>query len=96
MADVTDVDLLSTLHYTFQARPHHSNLMSGFFNVPCLTKLLINAEEGTYGLFVLIREDQNVYPFLDIVEKQHILLGYIQTLSVGLARAQTLNFLHNR
>ena len=57
MAAVTDVDLLSTLHYTFQARPHHSNLMSGFFNVPCLTKLLINAGEGTYGLFILIRED---------------------------------------
>ena len=57
MAAVTDVDLLSTLHYTFQARPHHSNLMSGFFNVPYLTKLLINAGEGTYGLFVLIRED---------------------------------------
>ena len=57
MAAVTDVDLLSILHYTFQARPHHSNLMSGFFNVPCLTKLLINAGEGTYGLFVLIKED---------------------------------------
>lgn len=57
MAAVTDVDLLSTLHYTFQARPHYSNLVSGFFNVPCQTKLLINAGEGTYGLFVLIRED---------------------------------------
>ena len=57
MAAVTDVDLLSILHYTFQARLHHSNLMSGFFNVPCRTKLLINAGEGTYGLFVLIRED---------------------------------------
>ena len=22
-----------------QARPHHTNLVSGFFNVPCLTKL---------------------------------------------------------
>ena len=57
MAAVTDVDLLSTLNFTLQARPHHSNLVSGFFNVPWLTKLLINAGEGTYGLFVLIRED---------------------------------------
>ena len=57
MVAVTDVDLLSTLHFTLQTRPHHSNLMSGFFNVLCLTKLLINAGEGTYGLFVLIRED---------------------------------------
>ena len=73
MAAVTDVDLLSTLHYTFQARPHYSNLVSGFFNVPCQTKLLINAGEGTYGLFVLIREDQNVYPFLDIVEKSLVI-----------------------
>ena len=43
MAAVPDVDLLSILHYTLQARPHHSNLVSGFFNVPCLTKLLIDA-----------------------------------------------------
>ena len=35
MAAVADVDLLSTLHYTLQARPHHSNLVIGFFNVPC-------------------------------------------------------------
>ena len=73
MVAVTDVDLLSTLHFTLQTRPHHSNLMSGFFNVPCLTKLLINAGEGTYGLFVLIREDQNVYLFLDIVEKSLVI-----------------------
>ena len=73
MAAVTDIDLLSTLNFTLQARPHHSNLVSGFFNVPCQTKLLINAGEGTYGLFVLIREDQNVYPFLDIVEKSLVI-----------------------
>ena len=62
MAAVTDVDLLSTL----QARPHHSNLVIGFFNVPCLTKLLIDTADATYGLFVLIRED---CPFLDIIER---------------------------
>ena len=49
MAAVADVDLLSTL----QARPHHSNLVIGFFNVPCLTKLLIDTADATYGLFVL-------------------------------------------
>ena len=54
MAAVADVDLLSTLHYTLQARPHHSNLMSRFFNVPCLIKVLIDAGDGTYGLFILI------------------------------------------
>ena len=48
MAAVADVDLLSTLHYTLQARPHHSNLVIGFFNVPCLTKLLIDTADGTY------------------------------------------------
>ena len=58
MAAIANVDLLSSLHYTLQARPHHSNLVSGFFNVPCLTKLLIDAaEDGSYGLIVLIRED---------------------------------------
>ena len=53
MAAVADVDLLSTLHYTLQARPHHSNLVIGFFNVPCQTKLLIDTADATYGLFVL-------------------------------------------
>ena len=62
MAAVADVDLLSTLHYTL----HHSNLAIGFFNVPCLTKLLIDTADGTYSLFVLIRED---CPFLDIIER---------------------------
>ena len=58
MAAIADVDLLSGWHYTLQARPHHSNLVSGFFNVPCLTKLVIDAAgDGSYGLFVLIRED---------------------------------------
>ena len=66
MAAVADVDLLSTLHYTLQARQHHSNLVIGFFNVPCLTKLLIDTADGTYSLFVLIREDR---PFLDIIER---------------------------
>ena len=64
MAAVTDVDLLSTLHYTFQARPHHSNLMSGFFNVPCLTKLSIDAGDGTYGLFVFIKKTRMSIHFL--------------------------------
>ena len=40
--------LLSTLHYTLQARPNHSNLVSEFLNVPCLTKLLVDAGDGTY------------------------------------------------
>ena len=57
MAAVADVNLLSSLHYTLQARPHHSNLMSGFFNIPCLTKLLIDAGDEIYSLFVLIQED---------------------------------------
>ena len=57
MAAVADVDLLSTLHYTLQASPHHSNLVIGFFNVPRLTKLLIDTADGTYSLFVLIWED---------------------------------------
>ena len=82
MAAVTDVDLLSTLHYTFQARPHHSNLMSGFFNVPYLTKLLIDAGEGTYSLFVLIRENskrQLFYPlrWLIYVSTQLLTLNYL-------------------
>ena len=66
MAAVADGDLLSTLHYTLQARPHHSNLVIGFFNVPWLTKLLIDTADGTYSLFVLIRED---CPFLNIIER---------------------------
>ena len=52
MAAVTDVDLLSTLHYTFQARPHYSNLMSGFFNVPCQTKLLMQEKGPTVYSFL--------------------------------------------
>ena len=64
MAAVADVDLLFTLHYTLQARPHHSNLMSGFFNIPCLTKLLIDAGDGTYNLFVFIEKTRMSIHFL--------------------------------
>ena len=64
MVAVTDVDLLSTLHFTLQTRPHHSNLMSGFFNVPCLTKLSIDAGDGTYGLFVFIKKTRMSIHFL--------------------------------
>ena len=64
MAAVADVDLQSILHYSLHARPHHSNLMSGFFNVPCLTKLSIDAGDGTYGLFVFIKKTRMSIHFL--------------------------------
>ena len=69
-------------HYTGHYVPYSSRRVCGFFNVPQIYYHVQGLVRRELRFIVLIREDQKVKPFADVIQRQHFLRSYLKALGV--------------
>ena len=70
-------------HYTEHYVPYSLRRVCGFFNVPQIYYMCKGLSDGAYSLSEKTRKSNHLQMLL---QRQHFLLRYIKTLSVGPAR----------
>ena len=70
-------------HYTGNSVPYSFRQVHGFFNVPCWLHNTEDAGDGAYDLSSLSEKTRTSYHLQMSLQRQHVLLSYFKTLSVG-------------
>ena len=71
-------------HYSGNSVPYSLQQVSGFFNVPCWLYNTEDAGDGAYDLSSLSEKTRTSNHLQMSLQRQHVLLSYFKTLSVGL------------
>ena len=72
-----------TNHYTRQYVPYSLRRVCEFFNVPQIYYMCKGLWDGTYGLSSLSEKTRKPNRLQMLLQRQHFLLSYLKTLSVG-------------
>ena len=70
-------------HYTGNSVPYSLRQVRGFFNVPCWLYNTEDAGDGAYDLSSLSEKTRTSNHLQMSLQRQHVLLSYFKTLSVG-------------
>ena len=70
-------------HYTGNSMPFSLRQVHGFFNVPCWLYNTEDGGDGAYDLSSLSEKTRTSYHLQMSLQRQHVLLSYFKTLSVG-------------
>ena len=70
-------------HYTGNSMPYSLRQVHGFFNVPCWLYNTEDGGDGAYDLSSLSEKTRTSYHLQMSLQRQHVLLSYFKTLSVG-------------
>ena len=76
-------------HYTGHYVPYSLRRVSGFFNVPQIYYMCKGLWDGAYGLSSLSEKTRKSNHLQMLLQRQHFLLSYLKTLSVGPAGVWT-------
>ena len=76
-------------HYTGNYVPYSLQRVCGFFNVPQIYYMCKGLWDGAYGLSSLSEKTRKSNHLQMLLQRQHFLLSYLKTLSVGPAGAWT-------
>ena len=76
-------------HYTGHYVPYSLRRVCGFFNVPQIYYMCKGLWDGAYGLSSLSEKTRKSNRLQMLLQRQHFLLSYLNTLSVGPARVWT-------
>ena len=76
-------------HYTGHYVPYSLKRVCGFFNVPQIYYMCKGLWDRAYGLSSLSEKTRKSNRLQMLLQRQHFLLSYLKTLSVGPAGVQT-------
>ena len=76
-------------HYTGHYVPYYLRRVCGFFNVPQIYYMCKGLWDGAYGLSSLSEKTRKSNHLQMLLQRQHFLLSYLKTLSVGPAGVWT-------
>ena len=76
-------------HYTGHYKPYSLRRVCGFFNVPQIYYMCKGLWDGAYGLSSLSEKTRKSNHLQMLLQRQHFLLSYLKTLSVGPAGVWT-------
>ena len=70
-------------HYTGHYGPYSLRRVCGFFNVPQIYYMCKGSLDGAYGLSSLSEKTRKSNHLQMLLQRQHFLLSYLKTVSVG-------------